>query len=92
VYTGFVAYRTSEVQNAVQQTDQNCILATMPLDKREDYQNCSVLYCVQGWHGKFYPLGKTGWVKLGKKVSFTHQACRQPIFHGAELSFVLSFH
>jgi len=25
-----------------------------------------------GWHGTFYPLGKTGWVKLGKKVSFTY--------------------
>jgi len=26
----------------------------------------------QCWHGKFYPLGKTGWVKLDKRVSFTH--------------------
>jgi len=26
----------------------------------------------QGWHGTFYPLGKTGWVKLGKRVGFTH--------------------
>jgi len=22
----------------------------------------------QGWYGKFYPLGKTGWVKLGKTL------------------------
>jgi len=25
----------------------------------------------QGWHGTFYQLGKTGWVKLDKKISFT---------------------
>jgi len=25
------------------------------------------------WHGKFYPLGKTGWVKLSG--GFTHQHC-----------------
>jgi len=24
----------------------------------------------QGWHGTFYPLGKTGWVKLGRNVSY----------------------
>ena len=26
----------------------------------------------QGWHGTFYQLGKTGWVKLGQMVGFTH--------------------
>jgi len=24
------------------------------------------MHC-QCWHGKFYPLGKTSWVKLGKR-------------------------
>jgi len=27
----------------------------------------------QCWHGKFYRVGKTVWVKLGKRVSFTHE-------------------
>jgi len=27
---------------------------------------------IQDWHGTFYPLGKTSWVKLGKKIGFTH--------------------
>jgi len=30
-------------------------------------------HAVQGWHCMFYPLGKTSWVKLGKKVSFIYR-------------------
>jgi len=30
------------------------------------YCSNKVIGSNQGWHGTFYPLGKTGWVKLGE--------------------------
>jgi len=33
---------------------------------RTDFAAHYYYYYYQGWHGTFYPLGKTGWVKLGE--------------------------
>lgn len=33
----------------------------------------NVLIWHQALHGIFHPLGKTSWVKLGKRVSFTYE-------------------